>query len=76
MRTYGIRTYVELTVDVEFDINPGYKGTWGQPAEPPSVENIRMEIITNKGERHQAPDWFVDMLMADGDDWLLEQIDD
>lgn len=59
----GLSDY-EVEIDVEYRINPGFKGTYYQPPEEASAEIIAVTIIAEDGTKYPAP-WLADMLCDD-----------
>ena len=59
----GLSDY-EVEIDVEYRINPGFKGTYYQPPEEASAEIIAVTIVAEDGTKYPAP-WLADMLCDD-----------
>lgn len=71
MGRYTADTFHEITVEWDFDVDPGYRGSLTEPPERPSVQNVRAWMTGPKGQRHPMPDWWID-LEVDDDSLLIE----
>lgn len=69
MQEHTMTFDVELTVDVQYDIDPGDKSV----GAPPGVENVRAVIDCN-GVCRPCPDWLIDLLVKNHVDEMVEGV--
>ena len=73
----------EVDMVVTFTLHPAQAQTWPDPAEPASVEDVKIRLFKDKGATElPIPDWQHELFANDNDfrEWLIseaaEQIED
>lgn len=69
MQEHTMTFDVELTVDVQYDVDPGDKSV----GVPPGVENVRASINCN-GVYYPCPGWLIDLLVKNHVDEMVKGV--
>jgi hypothetical protein len=60
----------EVELEVSYGVDPGYRGSFIEPPEGPSVDVRRVRLLGPDGKRLECPEWLYAALMPSEDDLL------